>query len=240
MKTPENEQDCRGLLSVWTAGDNASRFVRRLCCLAALLAAAAVAALPIDQQVASFFDVEPERLPIHDLVTLAEVFAHGFGVGLILVTAYVLDAPRRRRLPRVVAGVVSVGLTVDVLKLAVGRIRPRSLTIGQGWDSFVGWFATFRPELRQGLPARDCQSFPSGHAALATALAIGLTWLYPQGRWLFATFAVLAAVQRLETSAHYVSDTLAGAAIACVVCAACFGRTSIGQRFDRWERTDRD
>jgi membrane-associated phospholipid phosphatase len=212
--------------------------VRRLCLLAVLFALAAVLALPLDLPIASVFRRDVDGDLIHDLVSLAEVFAHGLGVACILLTAYVLDVRQRRRMPRVIAAVVGAGLSVDLIKLLVGRFRPRGLEVAQVWDSFCGWFPMFRPEIRQGLSVGQCQSLPSGHAAVATALAIGLAMLYPRGRWLFVTFAVLAGLQRVESCAHYPSDTLAGAAVACLVCAAFLSNRGIGRWFDRWDASE--
>lgn len=208
---------------------------RRLCCLAALFAVAAALALPFDMPLMSYFQGEEDWDAIHDLVTLAEVFAHGLGAACILLTAYVLDVPQRRRMPRIIVAVVAAGLSADVIKVVVGRMRPRALAVDQVWDSFAGWFPLFYPEIRQGMSVSNCQSFPSGHATVATALAIGLCILYPRGRWLFVGFAVLGSMQRVESCAHYLSDTLAGAALACLVCAACLGRHGIGRWFERRE-----
>ncbi len=189
----------------------------------------------IDIPVASYVRLHKPPDFFHNMVSFAEVFGHGLGVGYILLTAYALDVHQRHHLPRIIAAIVGAGLLADLVKLAVGRMRPRALAVDQVWDSFAGWFPRFHPEIRLGLSVNDCQSMPSGHAAVATALAIGLSILYPRGRWLFACFAVLAVFQRIETSAHYVSDTLAGVALACLVCAVCFDRRGPGRWFDRWE-----
>ena len=50
-------------------------------------------------------------------------------------------------------------------------------------------------------------------------LALGMTRLYPHGRWLFLTFASLATLQRMVVGAHYPSDCLCGAAVGLVVAA---------------------
>ena len=44
--------------------------------------------------------------------------------------------------------------------------------------------------------------------------------LYPRGRWMFALFAALAMLQRVDAQAHYCSDVLAGAAIGLALAAA--------------------
>jgi len=189
----------------------------------------------VDIRLAEHFRRESHPDFLHKTVSFAEVFAHGLGVAWLLLTVYVLDVHQRWRLPRVVAAVISAGMSANLVKLIVGRIRPRELAVGQVWDSFVGWFPRFHAEIRHGLGANDCESMPSGHAAVATALAIGLSLLYPRGCWLFACFAVLAAAQRVESCAHYASDTLAGAALACLVWAAFFDRRGLGRWFDGWE-----
>jgi membrane-associated phospholipid phosphatase len=70
-------------------------------------------------------------------------------------------------------------------------------------------------------------------------LAIGLAGCYPHGRWLFGLFALLAALQRIECSAHFPSDTLAGAAVACLWCGICFDPRLLGRRLDRFENVAR-
>jgi membrane-associated phospholipid phosphatase len=189
----------------------------------------------IDIPVAAYFrrDIHPEFF--HELVSFAEVFGHGLGVAWILLTAYVLDVHQRLRLPRIVVAVIAAGMSANLGKLAIGRIRPRELAVDRVWDSFVGWFPGFHSEIPPGLTSSDCQSMPSGHAAVATALALGLSLLYPRGRWLFACFAVLASLQRIETCAHYLSDTLAGASLACLIWAAFLDRRGLGRGFEWWE-----
>jgi membrane-associated phospholipid phosphatase len=174
------------------------------------------------------------------LINLAEVFGHGLGVACLLLTAYVLDVQQRGRLVRVLTCAFGAGLLSDLLKLCVRRLRPRAVN----WDqihgvgeTFVGWcpWAT-ADQLGQTMSQSDLQSFPSAHVATAVGLAIGLGWLYPRGRWLFAGYAVLVAVQRLQTSSHFLSDTLGGAAVACLVAGLCFTPQVFGQAFERFER----
>ncbi len=210
---------------------------RRLCILAAVFAVAMCFAWVIDVPVAAYFRPKPHSDSLHKLVSFAEVFAHGLGVAWILLTVFVLDVHQRCRLPRIVTAIVAAGMSANLIKLIVGRIRPRELAVDQVWDSFIGWFPRFHAELRHGLHPGDCESMPSGHAAVATALAIGLSLLYPRGRWLFACFAFLASLQRVESCAHYVSDALGGAALGCLIWAAFFDRRGLGRLFDWWEST---
>ena len=89
-------------------------------------------------------------------------------------------------------------------------------------DTFGGWL----PPLTGN---EDMQSFPSGHTATAVGLAIALTMLYPRGWWLFGILAILAATQRIDSQAHYLSDVLAGAAISFLVAAIVTAPTPLAR-----------
>ncbi len=208
---------------------------RRLYWLAVLFLAATAAALAVDIPIATYCRQAGVPGFIRELLSLAEVFGHGLGAGCILLTAFMLDTGQRRRLARITISVFGAGLLADLLKLVLGRLRPRTLIVEHIWDSFIGWFPVFLRSAPEGGSSSNFRSFPSGHAVVATALAIGLSTLYPRGRWLFACFAVLAALQRVESLAHYLSDTLAGAAIGCLFCGICFDARLLGRWFDRWE-----
>lgn len=174
-----------------------------------LLAAASV--FTLDGPLARY-DFTHVRGDLRRLVQLSEVFAHGTGVGMILISLWVLDRDRRLYVPRVAVLAFVPGIFTRVGKLLVSRHRPEPF----GWDgtaskSFIGF---------PGNPNEwELQSFPSGHTATAVGLALALSSLYPRGRVLFAVLAMLAASQRVLSDAHFLSDTLAGAGIACIVAA---------------------
>lgn len=208
---------------------------RRLYWLSVLFFVAAAAVLPVDVPIARFCKEGGVPDFFRKLPELAEVFGHGLGVACILLTAYVLDPDQRRRMVRILSSVVGAGLLANLVKLMVGRSRPRVMMVDHVWDSFTGWFPVWTRGGTQVRVSLDVQSFPSGHAIVATSLAIGLSVLYPRGRWLFACFAVLASLQRVQALAHYLSDTLASAAIACLFCGVCFDARLLGRWFDWWE-----
>jgi membrane-associated phospholipid phosphatase len=93
------------------------------------------------------------------------------------------------------------GLVVTIAKRLIGRARP---LVGGSADPFLylplGWKVEYA-------------SFPSGHAtdAFAAAMAIGALW--PRARPWMWTYAVVIAVSRIVLTAHFPSDTLAGAAV---------------------------
>ena len=99
------------------------------------------------------------------------------------------------------AAVAVSGIAADILKIVVGRTRPKLLfadgTYGFTW---FGWRA-------------DHWSFPSGHAATAAAVMTVLWCLWPRSIWIYAAAAALVGIARVVTGQHYLSDVIAGAVI---------------------------
>ncbi len=151
-------------------------------------------------------------------ISLSESFAHGFGVFFIMLSIFVIAHNRRRAVLIAILITVLSGVTANVLKATVVRVRPHAdglQVIEVGATQQVSAEAVERSfwDSRQ-------RSFPSGHSATAWGLAIGLSLIFWRGWWIFAMLATLACVQRIESGAHYPSDVLAGMAIAFLL-AAC-------------------
>jgi lipid A 4'-phosphatase len=108
--------------------------------------------------------------------------------------------------------VAASGLLVDLLKVVVGRARPKLLFAAGTYD--FGWF---------GLRS-DEWSFPSGHAATAAALMTALWCLWPRPLLFYIAAAALVAISRVVIGAHYLSDVIAGAVIAVIVTRAIASR----------------
>jgi membrane-associated phospholipid phosphatase len=100
----------------------------------------------------------------------------------------------------VIAAIVVSGLTVDLLKPVVARWRPKAFFTD---PSHYG-FAFFKL-------GKVHNSFPSGHATTAWAVACALTLLYPRQRVLWISAAALVAASRVIVGAHYPGDVVAGA-----------------------------
>jgi membrane-associated phospholipid phosphatase len=211
---------------------------RKLYLLATMFAVLAAAALAVDVPLAAWF--RDKGLPggLAKLIALAEAFSHGWGVACIVLTVLVLDRSNRRRIPRLLACPAVAGLLANLIKVLLGRHRPATGEFQNVWETFAGWLPWATQSWSQ-IKNHAIQSFPSSHVATATGLAVGLSWLYPQGRWLFAFFVVLAAVQRWQCGAHFASDTLAGAALGCLLAGFCLAPSGLGKWFDRWETPDR-
>jgi len=101
--------------------------------------------------------------------------------------------------------VALAGLAADILKFLVGRSRPW-LLFREGRYDF--WPLQFNA---------DYQSFPSGHAACAAAAALALAVVAPRYRVQLLLAALLVALTRVVMVAHYLSDVVAGAALAWLV-----------------------
>ena len=110
-------------------------------------------------------------------------------------------------------------LSANILKHAIGRPRPKfmhagnlefSPVSGSGWDSF-----------------------PSGHAAAAVAVATVLAVRFPRARWPILVAAVAIAASRVIRGSHYLTDVAGGTALGCIMgMVAAYSwrewRTSIG------------
>jgi membrane-associated phospholipid phosphatase len=211
----------------------ASDGVRRMLACAGGLFLLSGAALAVDLPVAQWFKEHELAGEFRRLVHLSEAFAWGGTVALIILAAALLD-PRGWRVAGWLAAVtLGAGILANVLKLMVARLRPSAANLdGNVLETFVAWLPLAQGEVLAEQYGYKLQSFPSGHAATAAALAIGLATLYCRGAWLFAAVAVLAAVQRLEGDAHFLSDVLAGGAVACLAAALCHAAAPLR----RWRR----
>jgi membrane-associated phospholipid phosphatase len=202
---------------------------------ALLLLLSAAALITVDPYLSHVLQADWIGDDLKRIILLAEVYAHGSGVAMILLTIAVLHPAVRRSLLRLAVCAFGAGIAANVIKLCVARMRPHSLPDGMlASESFLGLFPLLTAADQPFTHAM--QSFPSGHTATAVGLAVGMSRLYPQGRWLFASFAMLASLQRVVVGAHWPSDVLCGAAVGLVVAAVAMDSRVAGRWFDRFEQ----
>jgi PAP2 superfamily len=219
-----------GLMAIGAPGNRSNHRTKQLV-WPVLLALLGAAALSIDVPLAQW--VRSKGVPggVNKLCQLAEVFGHGAGAAAILLAAWVLAPRERTRLPRAIGTTYLAGLGANVVKFLLARSRPHTIEQLRGTSplaTFHGWLPAFSH-------GSAWQSFPSSHTAAAVGLALGLSWVFPRGKWLFAAFAVLAAGQRIVSSNHFLSDVLWGAALGWICAAACLPGGWLSPLFDRLE-----
>jgi lipid A 4'-phosphatase len=186
-----------------------------------LLAAGLIAAsvLWFDRPLAFFFALSGDRL-FHWLRALGDLglglyWLVGSGVPALLLIL-LSRAPRfaasreRFRAWALVPGFIFLsvalsGLTADLVKILVGRTRPKLfLTDGiYDWGG-LAWHA-------------DHWSFPSGHVANVAGLAVALYCLWPRHVLAYGAFVLLVALGRIGTDQHFLSDTVGSIWIAALV-----------------------
>jgi lipid A 4'-phosphatase len=105
----------------------------------------------------------------------------------------------------VFASVALAGLTTDLVKALLGRMRPK-LFLRDGSYGFD--FLHTRS---------DYLSFPSGHATTAFALATAAALLWPRYAAAYFLFALVVGASRVLANAHWLSDVLAGALVGVAV-----------------------
>ena len=99
---------------------------------------------------------------IRRIIQLSEIFAHGFGIAVVLYLVWILAPARRRLIPRLAACAIIPGLVAQFIKLFIVRRRP-----GFYWPEFTDQVADTWVGV---LPDKTLnieyvtQSFPSAHA----------------------------------------------------------------------------
>jgi membrane-associated phospholipid phosphatase len=147
-------------------------------------------------------------------------------LGSLLFTAAAIwlgDPARRRRLLDLVAAVAVGWSACSVLKVIVGRPRPRPEyrdphTFLWPWGQYPVEVADGQLVLMHGWDPRiaqtaDLWSMPSGHTAHAAVLAVFIAALYPRLRPLMWVMIAIVGFSRLVFGAHWPTDVIAGAAV---------------------------
>ncbi len=137
---------------------------------------------------------------LSSLDAVINFLSHGSTLIVIALAMLVAGKYRSRKIfeagKALVVSFVASGILAQVLKHLIGRARPRVT------DTllFIG------PTFRGGY-----DSFPSGHTTVAFCFAYALSQHFPRYRVFFYIFAAVAGFERVENTAHFFSDVIAGA-----------------------------
>ncbi|MDR2761407.1 MAG: phosphatase PAP2 family protein [Planctomycetaceae bacterium] len=159
-------------------------------------------------------------------ILILEFFGHPLCFFVVLALCFLLDYVRRRNLFRFISCILLSQVLVMAIKFSVHRKRP-----------VINDFSISSFDLTGFIGRDDIHSFPSGHSALAVAVALSLAWSYPRGRYLFYLLAVGVAFERIFDCRHYLSDTIVGGLIAYVVWFFCYKTSFIASLFNYFETT---
>ena len=190
-------------------------FQKRMAIGALAACVVGLACLNWDLEISQF--VQTIKIPgdLRKAIGLSESFAHSSGLIVIFATLLWIDVKDRPKLWQAAFFSLICGSAANAATLFVPRYRPHSLDqaeieIASSWQTWgAPWTGSWFDE--------QLRSFPSGHSATAVALAIGLTQVYPRGKWIFASLATVACLQRLVSSAHFLSDIMGGVMISMVI-----------------------
>ncbi len=134
--------------------------------------------------------------------TLAAVLAHSgdswFWLAGIALLWWLGTGYWKRELLVMAVAIVVTALVVFIVKLAVRRKRPEG-----------EWGKIYRNT--------DPHSFPSGHAARATMLAVIMLGMSPGVGFVLLAWAPLVGLARVAMGVHYLSDVLAGMLIGVMI-----------------------
>jgi len=206
--------------------------------LSAVFAGLGFAVMPLDQMLGNPNNMEAMPGDLKRIVTLCEIFAHGFGIAVVGAAIWVLSTSHRKLVPRVIMCAVWPALGVHLVKLMFARFRPIKyfdhLSQAHFPTSISDTFLGFMPGSQFNTTYAE-QSFPSAHAATVWGLAIGMSWAFPKGRWFFYGIAVLASIQRVTSFAHWSSDVVWGIAIAFLMAGALTHNWGLGWVLHRIE-----
>lgn len=192
---------------------------KRRCAVVLMCLATGILLVPVDSAMEPYL-AQLGRIGSVDAVEdLWKELASTFGIALFLLAgASSLTKDRGRALLAFAACVTVSGTVEQAAKYLIGRARPNYV---HDQTLFYGPFSALHP-----VPGIQIDSMPSGHTAVAFAMAVALAWRWPRLAFLWYSLAAGVAVSRVLADVHFPSDVIVGACIGLVIgwviCAQAF------------------
>lgn len=158
---------------------------------------------------------------------------YGQGLSLIVVVSVIalLDTKRWRRLLDLAAASVVAGVMYNVMKMGIGRPRPRTDWLDPyAFPGPWGMYPLSRTDaggeryevLKSGWSGySELWSMPSSHAVAAVVLSVFLARVYPRLKWPVTVLAAIPVTGRVIFGAHWATDVAVGACLGYAVAACC-------------------
>lgn len=171
----------------------------------AVVSAVIICYLFVDLPVArAFHDLSQDTLDVFEWIT---IFGYSTGYLIVSMGLYIFFRLIKKnglyasRALLIFSAIAVSGLVANIVKPIVGRARP---------------IMFFEKDQYGFFPLQtdyEFNSFPSGHATAAFALAVSLSVIWPRYRLVFILLACIVASSRFVLPSHYLGDTVAGAFI---------------------------
>jgi membrane-associated phospholipid phosphatase len=172
---------------------------------AATVSAVIICYLFVDLPVAKLFhDLSQDTLDVFEWIT---IFGYSTGYLILSMGLYIFFRwIRENRLYAnrsllVFSAIAVAGLVANAIKPIAGRARP-IMFFEHGQYGFFPFHTDY-----------EFNSFPSGHATAAVAVAVSLSMIWPRYRIVFMLLACLVVLSRIVLPSHYLGDVVAGAYI---------------------------
>jgi len=182
----------------------------------------ALVVFPFDGMLSSWMRSWPLGGDVRRELMMLQQFGGLSSIVLVCVLIWLLDESRRRALPLMGLAIVATWGAVQVLKMVIGRPRPKfddpgvvlgpfgAYPIGAGEGVHHAW------EFWAGISS-DLWSMPSSHTSGAAALAVAVWSVYPKLRGVGLVMIGLVGFSRVLFGAHYPSDVVLGAGMGIAV-----------------------
>ncbi len=168
-------------------------------------------------------------------------YGQGTATVMLCLVVWLMDPRNRPRLFDYGLAIVITGLVVTLLKGLIGRPRPKyndpetflgplgmyPVTPGSRTEPFLAHAWDISKPI-----SSDLWSMPSSHTAFAVLMSVFIVWLYPRLAIPAVFLACVVAFARMLFDAHWMTDVIAGGAIAISVGSLIMGGRWISRRLE--------